>query len=102
MAETMDLVEALEERADTLKDLGYTVRFDLTDGGHILVDATGGSVDITEAAGEADTVLTLSSDNLKKLIEGKLSPMVAFSTGRLKVKGSQGVALKLASLLGDE
>ncbi len=43
--------------------------------------------------------MTLSSDNLLKLIQGKLSPMMAFSTGRLKVQGSQGVAMKLAGLL---
>lgn len=43
--------------------------------------------------------MRLSSDNLLKLVEGRLSPMMAFSTGRLKVQGSQGVALKLAGLL---
>ncbi len=30
--------------------------------------------------------MKLSSDNLLKLINGKLSPMMAFSTGRLKVR----------------
>ncbi len=100
MAELGQLVEAIEERAETLSTLGYRVRFDLTDGGSILVDATGGGVDVsTTAEAEADTVMKLSSDNLLKLINGKLSPMMAFSTGRLKVQGSQGVAMKLAGLL---
>lgn len=44
-------------------------------------------------------MLILTSDNLEKLIKGKLNPMLAFSTGRLRVRGSQGVALKLAGLL---
>lgn len=100
MADVGTLVEAIEERSDALSTLGYKVRFDLTDGGSILVDATGNSIAVSTAEGaEADTVMKLSSDNLLKLINGKLSPMMAFSTGRLKVQGSQGVAMKLAGLL---
>ncbi|MET0368853.1 MAG: SCP2 sterol-binding domain-containing protein [Methylobacterium sp.] len=100
MADIGTLVESIEERADALSTLGYKVRFDLTDDGSILLDATGGTVDISTAeGGEADTVMKLSSDNLLKLVNGKLSPMMAFSTGRLKVQGSQGVAMKLAGLL---
>jgi putative sterol carrier protein len=44
----------------------------------------------------------LSSDDLIRLIAGRLSPMLAFSTGRLRVEGSKGVALKLASLLDED
>lgn len=99
MAEVATLVDALEDRSDTLAELGYKVRFDLSDGGVIFVDATGGEAEVSTESGEADSVLKLTSDNLMKLIEGRLNPMVAFSTGRLKVEGSQGVALKLASLL---
>ncbi len=42
MADIGTLVDSIEERSDTLSTLGYKVRFDLTDGGGILVDATGG------------------------------------------------------------
>lgn len=100
MADLSSLVEAIRERADALSELGYRVRFDLTDTGEaILLDATGSGVEVSEGAGEADAVLKLSSDTLDKLITGRIGPMLAFSTGRLKVEGSQGVALKLAGLL---
>lgn len=100
MADVSSLVEAMRERADALKELGYKVRFDLTDAGSaILLDATSGGVEVSEAGGEADAVLKLSTDTLDKLITGRIGPMLAFSTGRLKVEGSQGVALKLAGLL---
>ena len=104
MAEIDALIAAMDEKSDALEELGYRVRFDLKEGGSILLDATDGDVAITEdetGEAEADTVLILSSDNLEKLIKGKLNPMLAFSTGRLKVRGSQGVALKLAGLLED-
>ena len=51
---------------------------------------------------EADTVLRMSAENLGKLMAGRLSPMLAFSTGRLRIEGSKGVALKLASLLDED
>jgi putative sterol carrier protein len=34
------------------------------------------------------------------MIDGTLDPMLAYSTGRLKVEGRLGVAMKLAALLG--
>lgn len=103
MADVSALIETMSERADALSELGYKVRFDLTDKNEsLLLDATGGQASLTEGAGDADAVLKLSSDTLDKLVTGRLGAMLAFSTGRLKVEGSRGVALKLASLLGEE
>ena len=102
MANIDELIAAMDDKADRLEDLGYRVRFDLKNEGSILLDARDGNVGITEdetGEAEADTVLIMSAENLAKLVAGKLNPMLAFSTGRLKVRGSQGVALKLAGLL---
>ncbi|WP_341987507.1 SCP2 sterol-binding domain-containing protein [Azorhizobium sp. AG788] len=100
MADLATLIDNLTDRADTLASLGHTVRFELTDTKEaILLDATGPAVTVTESSAEADAVLKLSTDTLDKLISGKIGPMLAFSTGRLRIEGSQGVALKLAGLL---
>jgi len=100
MADVNSLMEAMREKADGLSELGYKVRFDLTDTGEaIFLDATSGGAELSESREDADAVLKLSSDTLDKLISGRIGPMLAFSTGRLKVEGSQGVALKLAGLL---
>jgi putative sterol carrier protein len=99
------LVAAMRQRSPALRGLGYRVRFDLTDTGEsILLDGTGSQAEVAADAGdaEADTVLRLSSEDLGRLIAGRLSPMLAFSTGRLRVEGSKGVAMKLASLLDEE
>ncbi len=105
MADAETLMAAMRERAAVLRQLGYRVRFDLTDTGEsVLLDASGPEPEIApaEEATEADTVLRLTAENLGKLMTGRLSPMLAFSTGRLRVEGSKGVALKLASLLDEE
>ncbi len=96
-----DLVGEMQNQAEKLKELNHTVLFDLGDDGKILLDATGGEVKITPnpASDEAETTLVLSEDNMVKVINGNLNPMVAFTLGKLKVFGSKGIALKLSSLL---
>ncbi len=100
MQDAESLVATIRKHEKALRTLGYRVRFDLTDTSEvILLDATGGAVEVTKDGGEADTVLALSSEDLARLMAGRLSPTLAFATGRLKIEGSRGVALKLASLL---
>ncbi len=105
MPDAEELIGRMRAKASNLRRLGYRIRFDLTDTGEsILVDGTPGGSGIAAAteADEADSVLKLSSDNMVKLMAGKLSPMLAFTTGKLKVEGSKGVAMKLASLLDED
>ncbi len=101
MADADSLIAALEAHAETLGRLGHTVRFDLTDTGHsILLDATGAALEVRHGEEPAEAVFKLSTDTLDKLMTRRLGPMLAFTTGRLRIEGSQGVALKLAGLLG--
>jgi putative sterol carrier protein len=43
--------------------------------------------------------LVISADKFVKLINKKLNPVMAFTTGQLKVEGDAGRALELANLL---
>ena len=96
-----DLISEMQSKAEQLKELHHTVLFDLGDDGKILLDAAGDEVKIipNPDSDDAETTLALSADNMVKLINGDLNPMVAFTLGKLKVSGSKGIALKLSSLL---
>lgn len=95
------IVDEVRERAKDLSELNHTVLFDLEDEGKILIDATGDEVVVTPNPDDddAETTLVMSPENLQKLINGELNPMVAFTMGKLKIFGSKGIALKLSSLL---
>lgn len=99
------ILDAVRAVLPKLGGLGYRVRFDITDADlSFLLDGTSAVATVAEVSGEepADTVLRMDQGNLAKLMEGRLSPMLAFATGKLKVEGSKGVALKLASLLDED
>jgi putative sterol carrier protein len=49
---------------------------------------------------ETDCTLALSEEDLVRLLTGKLNPMMAMATGKLKLSGNPMVAMNLAKLLG--
>ncbi|WEG14661.1 SCP2 sterol-binding domain-containing protein [Pullulanibacillus sp. KACC 23026] len=48
-----------------------------------------------------DCTLIMKTSHFKSLLLGQLSGAAAFMTGRLKVKGNMGLALKLDTILGN-
>ncbi|WP_299390663.1 SCP2 sterol-binding domain-containing protein [Pelagibius sp.] len=98
------LTEQLKSQAALNPPLGYRVLFDLGEEGAILWDGkeTPAEIAPVEVNGtEADTTLRISPDQLGSLIDGSLDPTLAYMTGKLKIEGSMGVAMKLATMLGD-
>jgi putative sterol carrier protein len=79
--------------------LGYKVKFAIKDTGVVFVDATATPPTLSNEDAEADCIIRLSEDRLSQLIEGRLSPTLAYTLGQIKVEGSLGVAMKLAGLL---
>ena len=79
--------------------LGYKVKFAFDEGGVLLLDGTVTPPTLSEEDGEADCTISASLDNAMKLINGQLNPMMAYTLGKLRIDGSVGVALKMASML---
>jgi len=97
------LAAQLKTQAAMNPPLGYRVKFDLGDDGVLFWDGTVTPAEIgaPEDDPEADTVLRLTLDDFGKLLSGTLDPTLAYMTGKLKIQGSTGVAMKLAAMLGD-
>lgn len=72
-----------------------SLKFDCGDEGVIVIE--GGAADTRDR--ETDCTIRMSRPNLEKLLAGKLNPMTGVMTGKLKVSGDMGVAMKLAQLL---
>jgi len=73
-----------------------SLKFDCGDQGVIvLADGTATTDDR-----DTDCTIGISEDNLTKLLAGKLNPMLAMATGKLKLSGNPAVAMGLAKLLG--
>ena len=79
--------------------LGYKVKFAFDEGGVLLLDGTATPPTLSEEDGEADCVISSTVDNAAKLMNGELNPMLAYSMGHLRIEGSVGVALKMASMM---
>lgn len=95
------LMERLQATLPSLSRLGAVVRFDLGADGAPVLDARDGRASFApESDADADCTIRINQDNLVKLLDGKLDPMLGYAMGKIKVTGSLGVAMKLIGALG--
>ena len=101
MSETVqDFFQNLPTRADSAKTAGMTNSyvFDIEGLGQWKVDVDDGTVTVTEGGGDADAVISASEETFQKIVAGEQNPTSAYMTGKLKVKGDMGAAMKLQKL----
>ncbi|TMM13807.1 MAG: SCP2 sterol-binding domain-containing protein [Actinobacteria bacterium] len=101
MTETVkDFFEGLPARADSSKTAGMTnsYAFDIEGAGQWTVDVDNGTVTVSEGTGDADVTIATSQETFEKIIAGEQNPTSAYMTGKLKVKGDMGAAMKLQKL----
>jgi len=91
---------SLPERADAAKAAGMhnTYVFDIEDVGQWTVTVEDGTVTVAEGTGEADCTIRASEETLVKIARGEANPTTAYMTGKLKIDGDMGAALKLQKL----
>jgi putative sterol carrier protein len=91
---------SLPERADAAKTAGMhnTYVFDIEDVGEWTVSVVDGTVTVAEGAGDADCTIRASEETLVKIARGEANPTTAYMTGKLKIDGDMGAALKLQKL----
>lgn len=95
-----EFLAALPSRVDPAKTAGMTNSyvFDVTDVGQWTITVTDGAVSVAEGAGQADCTISASEETFVKIAQGEANATTAYMTGKLKIQGDMGAALKLQKL----
>jgi len=93
------ITEAVKARLAANAPFGHTILFDFGSAGVVHVDGTGPVPVVSNERHEAETTLTLTPALFDEMLGGEGSATLAYMTGKLKISGSIGVALKLNALL---
>ena len=100
MASVQEFFEGLPGRVDPERIAGMTNTyiFDIEGAGTWRVAIADGAIEVTEGGNDADVTFSASAENFEKIVAGEQNPTTAYMTGKLKIKGDMGAAMKLQKL----
>jgi putative sterol carrier protein len=100
MTTVQEFFDTLPTRVDPAKTAGMsnTYVFDIEGAGAWTVSVADGAVSVVEGADDADCTIAASEETLMKIARGEANATTAYMTGKLKIKGDMGAALKLQKL----
>jgi putative sterol carrier protein len=95
-----EFFESLEGRIDPSKTAGMTNSyvFEIDGAGTWKVDVQDGSVSVADGGGDADATISASEETFEQIASGDMNATTAYMTGKLKIKGDMGAAMKLQKL----
>jgi putative sterol carrier protein len=95
-----EFFETLPSRVDPSKTAGVNKSyiFDIDGAGVWKVDVTDAGLQVTEGGEDADVTIHASEETFAAIAERKQNPTTAFMTGKLKIDGDMGAAMKLQKL----
>ena len=92
----------LQSKPDVVAKINAIYQFNISgpDGGSWSVDCTqpGGKVEAGSAPNAKCTVVAVDNDFLN-IVNGKLNAQMAFMSGKIRIQGDMGLALKLQQIL---
>lgn len=97
----MDLNEITEiVRAEAARDLGQrkTIKLDLGADGCVVLDMTCVPHVVSNEDRATDATVRVSLAHLEALRAGRLRPVSAYMTGKLKILGDMNIAMKLQNI----
>ena len=100
MGSVQEFFEGLPSRVtpDRVAGMSNTYVFDIEGAGTWRVAIDDGAIEVTEGGGDADCTFSASEESFEKIVSGEQNPTTAYMTGKLKIKGDMGAAMKLQKL----
>ena len=100
MGSVQEFFEGLPERvsADRIAGMNNTYAFDIEGAGAWTVAIEDGTIKVSEGVGDADCTFSASEESFEKIVAGEQNPTTAYMTGKLKIKGDMGAAMKLQKI----
>jgi putative sterol carrier protein len=100
MGTVQEFFEGLPTRVtpDRIEGMNNTYVFDIEGAGAWTVAIADGTITVTEGVGEGDCTFSTSEENFEKIVAGEQNPTTAYMTGKLKIKGDMGAAMKLQKI----
>lgn len=96
-----NIEKTIREKLSYAPQLGAKIKLDFGDDGLILIDGTQTPAVMSNDDDDADTTFLCSLSLFNEIIDGTQDPTMAFMTGKLKIQGSMGYAMKISALLED-
>jgi putative sterol carrier protein len=100
MASAQEFFDALPSRVtpDRIEGMNNTYVFDIEGAGVWTVAVADGGISVSEGSSDADCTFATSEENFEKIVSGEQNATTAYMTGKLKIKGDMGAAMKLQQI----
>jgi putative sterol carrier protein len=97
-----EFFESLPERANgrRIEGIDSSYVFDIDGAGKWTVKVDDGKLVVDEGDHGGDCTISASEETFGRILDGKQNPLTAYMTGKLKVRGDMGAAMKLKDILG--
>ena len=93
-----EIFNELQDKANEVDAIGGTIKF-VIDNTIVYVDGSGNKNIVSDSNLEADCTISTSASALKDMQSGDLNPMTAVMSGKVKISGDMGLAMKVQSLM---
>jgi putative sterol carrier protein len=96
-----EFFQELGSRKESPRVRGLTAsyRFDVEEAGSWRVEVDDGALSVEESDAAADCVISTSEETFLRIVRGEENAMGAYFTGKVKVAGEVGLAVRLRDLL---
>lgn len=93
------IIERLGNIVGADSGLNGTLKLDFGEPGSVLIDGKSSPNIVCDGEGKsADCTISVSLENFRKISTRELDPMSAFLTGKIRVAGDMGLAMRLGPI----